>query len=209
MPNCKVFSSIWRMNYFASFPVYVEKQPDIQKKGNIVKLDIYDRIYLFQKWLRSSRESQRRTELLYIRLSWDIKKVPHFLSSVNLAWLSRKTLRGSFLFWFQQADSECITLRVCKGTLILPELMRGKNITSFWSQRVFCFFFFKHTEILSSKALHDLTLCKCSIVGKTLNDLVEYVCFRTFLWFSGISFAQKLWAALHTLLLLLTQLCNK
>ena len=35
------------------------------------------------------------------------------------------------------------------------------------------------------------------------------VCVRTSLWFTGISFAKKLWAALHTLLLLVMPLCNK
>lgn len=96
-----------------------------------------------------------------------------------------------------------------QGNTDSPRADERQKYNQLLKSESFLFFFFKHTEILSSKALHDLTLCKCSIVGKTLNDLVEYVCFRTFLWFSGISFATKLWAALHTLLLLVTQLCNK
>ena len=75
-----------------------------------------------------------RTELLCVRLSWDIKTVPHLTSSVNFNLALKKEVKESFLFWlnwYQQADSESITLRIFKGTLLLPELMRGKNMTIF------------------------------------------------------------------------------
>lgn len=77
-----------------------------------------------------------RTELLCIRLSW----VPHLISttvlisSVNFNLALKKEVKESFLFWlnwYQQADSESITLRIFKGTLLLPELMRGKNMAIF------------------------------------------------------------------------------
>lgn len=98
-------------------------------------------------------------------------------------------------------------LRICKGTLLLPELMRSKNYGHLLKRVVGAF---KYIEILSYKALHGLTLSKCSIVRKKKNFKGPLkVCVRTSLWFTGISFAKKLWAALHTLLLLVMPLCNK
>lgn len=153
--------------------------------------------------------SKVRTELLYKTLPWDIKRF-HICKFSEFNLPLEKEVEGSLLFWlnwYQPADSESTALRVCKEPCFSQSWAESETWLSpeGWEVGflVLFFFFFKYIEILSYKALHGLTPSKCSIVRKNFK-LPITVCLRIFLWFIGISFAKKSWAALHTLLLLVT-----
>lgn len=95
--------------------------------------------------------------MLNTRLSWTLK-VPHFISSVNSAWLPGKNLREVSYAGRMETNRQTqkALTEGSAGRLCFQELMRGKNMTIF--SRAAAVVIFKYIETLSYEALHGLTL---------------------------------------------------
>lgn len=137
-----------------------------------------------------------------MRLSWDLKKVPCSVSPVDFTVRKGREdfpvqieLVPPGRFWNGTQGS--------KQELCFSLTDESRNESSAWSPKPVCWnlwgcfvLLFKCIETLSCKALHGSTPSKCSIVRKNFKPPIR-ACFRTVLWFIGISFPKKLWAALQ------------